>query len=57
MIISKTKHSTEDVLEIGQVKQRRCQRMSPGVNLSPDYYYFCKKKGKLSKEKYKFATD
>ena len=55
MIISKarakTKHSTEDVLEIGQVKQRRCQRMSLGVNLSPDYCYFCKKKRKTVKGK------
>ena len=61
MIISKArakrKHSTEDVLESGQVKQWRSQRMSLGVNLFPDYCYFCKKKGKLSKEKYKFATD
>ena len=48
MIISKAhakrKHSTEDVLESGQVKQLRCQRMSLGVNLFPDYCYFCKKK-------------
>ena len=47
MIISKArakrKHSTEDVLESGQVKQWRCQRMSLGVNLFPDYCYFCKK--------------
>ena len=61
MIISnahaKRKHSTEDLLESGQVKQRRCQRMALGVNLFPDYCYFCKKKGRLSKEKYKFATD
>ena len=61
MIVSKTrakrKHSTEDVLESGQVKQRRFQRMSLGVNLFPDCCYFCKKKGKLSKEKYKCATN
>ena len=55
MIISKArakrKHSTEDVLESGQVKQRKCQRMSPGVNLFPDYCYFCNKKRKTVKGK------
>ena len=60
MIISKArakrKHSNEDVLESGQVKQRRCQRRSLGVNFSPTIT-FVRKKGKLSKEKYKFATD
>ena len=44
MIISKTrakgKHSTENVLEIGQVKQWRCQRTSLGVNRFPDYCHF-----------------
>ena len=54
MIISKArakiKYSTEDVLESGQVKQRRCQRMSLVVNHFPDYCYFYKKKGKLSRK-------
>ena len=48
---TKRKHSTEDVLEIGQVKQWRCQRMSLGVNFFPDYCYFCKKKRKAVKGK------
>ena len=48
---AKRKHSTEDVLESGQVKQRRYQRMSLGVNLFPDYCYFCKKKRKTVKGK------
>ena len=59
MIISKAhakkKHFTEDELESGQVKQRRCQRMSLGVNLFPDYCYFCKKERKTVKEKVKLT--
>ena len=53
MIISKVRakrtHSTEDVLEIEQVKQWRCQRMSLAVNLFPTIVTFVRKKGKLSK--------